>query len=204
MEGRAWRGKAGRGKGGRGRGPPNPGNKGDYYESFENSGYSRKEGDSASYHVSNSGSRTEAPRKGTQQALEWLARKESSGANHNWGREAWNYPKGWPDRYWKDGVPCCPPQVEGRAEEFFQGALGQVFAYSGLEFSFIGSHPRYRAKPHWQPHPLPKRARTRGLRLGKGSRRQPRSEEGPEEEDQGDLVEPTDRKACEWFAEPTI
>ena len=202
MEGRAGRGKAGSGKGGRGRGPSNPWNKGDYYESFENSGYSRKEGYSASYHVSNSGSRTEAPLR-NQQALEWLARKESSGANHNWGREAWNYPKGWPDRYWKGGVPCCPPQVEGRAEEFFQGALGQVFAYSGLEFSFIGSHPRYRAKPHWQPHPLPKRARTRGARLGKGARRQPQCEEGPEEEDQEDLVEPTDRKACKWFEEPT-
>jgi hypothetical protein len=201
MEGRAGRGKAGRGKGGRGRGPPYPGNKGDYYESFENSGYSRKEGDSAYYHVSNSGSRTEAPLR-NQQALEWLARKESSRANHNWGREAWNHPKGWPDSYWKDGEPCCPPQVAGRAEEYFQGALGQVFTYAGLEFSFIGSHPCYRAKPHWQPHPHPKRFRTRGLRLGKGSRGQPRCEEDPEEEEQGDRGEPTDRKACDWFAEP--
>ena len=200
---RAGRGKAGSGKGGRGRGPSNPWNKGDYYETFENSGYSRKEGDSASYHVSNSGSRTEAPRQGTQQALEWLARKESRGANHNWGRETWNYPKGWPDRYWKGGEPCCPPQVEGRAEDFFQGALGQVFTYSGLEFVFTGSIPGYRAKPHWQPHPFPKQVRTRGARTGKGTRKQPQGVEDPEEEDQEDPEEPEDRKASKWFGEPT-
>ena len=174
-----------------------------YHETFENSGFSKREGASASYHVSNSGSRTEAPRQGTQQALEWLALKESKGANHNWGGAAWNYPKGWPDRYWKGGEPCCPPQVEGRAEGFFQGALGKVFTYSGLEFEFTGSIPGYRAKPHWQPHPLPKQVRTRGARTGKGTRKQPQGVEDSGGEDQEVPEEPEDRKASQWFGAPT-
>ena len=207
MAARTWRGKAGSGKGGRGSGPSSSRSKGDYYETFENSGFSKREGASASYHVSNSGSRTEAPGQGTQQAQEWLARKETKGANHNWGGVVWNYPRGWPDHYWKGGEPCCPPQVEGKAEDFFQEAHGKVFTYSGLEFEFTGSVPGYPAKPHWKPHPLPKQGRgsrgAKGARNGKGTGKQPQGVEDPEEEDQEDPEKPEDRKASKWFGEPT-
>jgi hypothetical protein len=196
----ARRGKAGSGKGGCGAGPSDSSNKGDYHEAFENSGYFKREGASASFHVSKSGSRTDAPQHPTQKALDWLAFKESKGALHNWGGGFWHYPKNWPDHYWKEGKPCCPPQVEGRAEKVFKGALGVVFTYLDLEFEYTGRNPEFRCKPHWRPHPVRKQGRgSRGPRPGRGARREPQAENEPEEEDHGDPKEHKGHKASEWF-----
>eukprot|EP00972_Heterocapsa_arctica_P110112 16213725-Heterocapsa_arctica.AAC.1 len=65
----------------------------------------------------------EAPGHPAQQALDWLAFKASHGAHHNFAYK-WNYPKNWPGRYWKQGKPCCPPQVLGKAEDYFKEAIG--------------------------------------------------------------------------------
>jgi hypothetical protein len=202
MEGRAakaGRGKSGRGKGGRGQVATNSWKEGDFHEAYENSGFYRREGPSASYHESNSGCRTEATGHPTQQALEWLEVKARRGAHHNFGNQ-WNYPKDWPARYWKEGEPCCPPQVLGKAEEYFKEAIGSIFTYLDLDFKFTGQNKEFLCKPHWEPHPYPGRGRgRRGARTGKGSCREPQAEEDLDEEDRMDTGEQEEHKARGWF-----
>jgi hypothetical protein len=191
--------KAGRGKGGRGKGGPTPRSEGDFHEAYENSGYYRKAGLSASYHETNSGSRTEDAGYPSKQALEWLEGKAQRGAHHKFGKK-WHYPKDWPPRYYDEEKPCCPPQVLGKAEAYFKEAKGCLVNYLGLDYKYIGPNKDFACKQHWEPHPYPGFGhRRRGARTGKGSWGEPQAEEDMEEDDRKDASAQEERKAGAWF-----
>jgi hypothetical protein len=192
--------KAGRGKGGRGKVAGNPEPEGDFHEAYARSGHFSREGRSASFHETNSGSRTEAPGQAPWQAHEWLAAKEQQGKFHNFGEER-NYPWDWPPRYFQGGHPYCPPQVLGQAEAFFKEAKGNIFNFFDRAYKFIGPDRVFRVKPHWEPHPYPGRGRRRrGARPGRGPRKEPQGEEDLEEEESKEAGEQEEHQSRGWFS----
>ena len=187
-----------KGKGGSGKGAPQPRKAGDFHEAYANNGYYNMAGGSATYQEIRSGSRTEAGRQPSTQALEWLEVQARHRSFHKF-KQAWHYPKDWPSNYYDHGEPYCPPPVDGKAREYFQGARGLIFNFLELGFKYLGQNEKHPCKQQWEPYPYPTRStRGKGSQKGKSARKQPRDDDAGDEGEKkaGEEVEGAARG---WF-----